>query len=121
MGVANSGYWVIMDEKDKTYRLSFYAKRDNEFNGPLAISLESQDGEEVMVTASIPELTTEWTRYVVNVTAVIGSRSSRLVLSAEHIGVIHLDMVTLSNARNLEGAQTFAAHNKKVCHNYSHY
>jgi alpha-L-arabinofuranosidase len=95
VGVANSGYWGIMTEKDKTYRLSFYAKRDNEFNGPLTISLESEDGEEVMVTASIPELTTEWTRYVVDLTAVLGSSSSRLVLSGEHTGVIHLDMVSL--------------------------
>src|SRR5215471_10849199 len=44
VGVANEGYWGIPVKPDTTYRASFWAMADNNFNGPLTLSIESSDG-----------------------------------------------------------------------------
>src|SRR5690349_20203167 len=43
-GVANSGFWGISLKTDQTYELSFLARGDDGFAGPLQAALESADG-----------------------------------------------------------------------------
>src|SRR5262249_39823330 len=44
-GVANGGYWGIPVKPKTTYSLSFFAKANAGFTGPVTVSIESADGK----------------------------------------------------------------------------
>ena len=45
-GVANDGYWGIPVKPNTRYRASFYAKAAPGFNGPITVSIQSDDGDD---------------------------------------------------------------------------
>jgi alpha-L-arabinofuranosidase len=82
-GIANDGYFGIPVTPATTYHLSFSAKADASFSGPLTASLENSTGQ-VWATAKIPAVTASWAKYTATLTTAKGIRSSldnRLVIS----------------------------------------
>jgi alpha-L-arabinofuranosidase len=82
-GIANDGYFGMPVTPATTYHLSFYAKADASFSGPLTASLESASGR-VWATAAIPAVTTSWAKYTATLSTPKGIPSTltnRLVIS----------------------------------------
>ncbi len=63
VGIANGGFWGIPVKPKTTYSLSFFAKADAGFRGPLSVSIESADGKTTFASAEISGLTTTWKRF----------------------------------------------------------
>ena len=100
-GIANDGYFGIPVAPATTYHLSFHAKADASFSGPLTASLENSTGQ-VWATAKIPAVTASWATYTATLTTAKGIRSSldnRLVISTSNTaaagGSVWFAMVSL--------------------------
>src|SRR3982750_4026874 len=52
-GIANEGYWGIPIKPHTGYRASFYAKAAPGFDGPITLSLRSEDGATVYATGNV--------------------------------------------------------------------
>jgi alpha-L-arabinofuranosidase len=64
-GIANGGYWGIPVRPKTIYHASFYAKAGGGFTGPLAVSMESTNGER-LAGAEISGLTGDWKKFDVD-------------------------------------------------------
>jgi alpha-L-arabinofuranosidase len=93
-GVLNKGFWGINVVKDRTYKLTFFAKRDTSFHGSLNVSLESSAGVQY-AQASITELGTEWQKYSCTLVANDNDPSGVFVLSSYSSGTLWFDVVSL--------------------------
>lgn len=97
VGVANDGYWGIPVKPDWTYTCSFYAKASDGFSGPLAVSIESNDGATVYASAAVPAVSGEWKRY--RVTLKTGKAAStadtRFVIASGSKGTVRFTLVSL--------------------------
>ncbi|ASA21442.1 alpha-L-arabinofuranosidase C-terminal domain-containing protein [Paenibacillus donghaensis] len=95
VGILNQGFNSgISLTKGESYLFSVYARRDNSFNEPLVLTLESHEGV-VHAEASITVDSAEWRKYEVRLTAQDTDVSSRLVLVTTGSGKLYLDMVSL--------------------------
>jgi hypothetical protein len=65
VGAANNGIWDIPVKPFTTYRASFWAKASPGFGDPLTLDLESSDGPTVYPRAQVPQITTSWAKYSV--------------------------------------------------------
>ena len=54
-GVSNDGYWGIPVRPNTRYRASFYAKAAPGFSGPIAVSIQSNDGKTEYASGSIAD------------------------------------------------------------------
>lgn len=94
VGVWNLGFAPGMAyERGKTYRVSLYAKREQDREQPLMISLRAKDGrvyawEEILVTNA-------WERYEVSLTAPETDWEGRLAVTAKGRGKVYLDLVSM--------------------------
>ena len=98
VGIANDGWWGIPVKPDTTYRVSFYAKGDGSFLGPLTVSIESNDGTTTFAKAQVSGITGEWKQYTATLkteaTAPVSS-ANRFVISTESQGKIWFNLVSL--------------------------
>src|SRR4051812_27391202 len=62
-GITNEGYWGIPVRPNTRYRASFYAKAAPGFAGPIAVSIESDDGRTIYATKTVTGLAPAWKRY----------------------------------------------------------
>ena len=53
-GIANGGYWGIPVRPKTDYRVSFYAKADGAFAGPVTVAITSADGKKTFASAEVP-------------------------------------------------------------------
>jgi alpha-L-arabinofuranosidase len=97
VGVANEGYWGIPVMPRTTYRASFWAKAAAGFSGPLALDIESNDGQTIYARAQVPKLTTAWAKYTVllKTAAVPATEQARFVISTGSPGTFWLTQVSL--------------------------
>jgi alpha-N-arabinofuranosidase len=98
VGIANDGYWGIPVRPDTTYRVSFYAKGDGTFSGPLTVSIESNDGAQTFATAQIAGITGEWKPYTATLKTESGvavSSANRFVISTTSPGTVWFNLVSL--------------------------
>ena len=65
-GVANGGYWGIPVKPATHYRASFYAMAASGFDGPMTVSIESDDGATVYASTQVPGLTADWKQFSVS-------------------------------------------------------
>ncbi len=96
-GIANGGYWGIAVRPKTAYRLSFYARAEGSA-GPLAISLESNDGAKVFAHAEAPKLSAGWQNYTVSLTTgddAPVSSENRLVIATKGPGTFWFNLVSL--------------------------
>lgn len=94
VAVVNEGYWGMTVRAGKTYQLSLHARRDNTFNGPLRVSLESLDGR-VLAQTQFTGLTTNWKKFATVLKATDSDASARLVITPMARGSVWLDVVSL--------------------------
>ena len=81
-------------EQGKTYLLSFYARLNSDFTGPLTASLEKQDGT-VLASQEVACSGVGWKKYEAKLVAAASDQDARFVLSAKTTGTVWLDMVSL--------------------------
>jgi alpha-N-arabinofuranosidase len=96
-GVANEGYWGIPVKPDTRYRASFYAKAAPGFTGPVAVSIQSDDGGTVYATKAVTGLTQAWKAYEITLqTGKLSPTSkARYVLTVDRPGTVWLSLVSL--------------------------
>ncbi len=97
VGLANGGYWGIKLENHTKYRISFWAKKGQNFNGILRAKLESTNGK-IYAQSKDFNPTTNWQHFTCDLTA-SGisdvSGSNRFVIYASTTGDLYFDVVTI--------------------------
>jgi alpha-N-arabinofuranosidase len=96
-GIANEGYWGIAVRPDTEFRVSFYAKADDRFSGPLTVSIETNDGSKVFASGIVPALTTRWQRYKLKLKTASDikfSKDNRFVINANNTGSVWFSLVS---------------------------
>jgi len=94
VGVANEGYWGIAIQKGAEYDVSFFARRDERFTGPLTVSLEHPAGA-VYAEQHVTGLATDWRRFECSLVPGATDPAARLVIAVSSPGSVWLDVVSL--------------------------
>ena len=97
VGLANGGYWGIGLKNNTTYKVSFWAKKGQDFTGTLKAKLESNGGA-VYAESRDLKPTASWQHFTCNLTTRGVSRVSgdnRFVLYASTTGDVYFDVVTV--------------------------
>lgn len=96
-GISNEGYWGIPVKPDTRYRASFYAKAAPGFTGPIAVSIQSDDGRTIYATKTVTGLTSAWKRYEVTLPTdrVTATTKARYVLTVDRPATVWFSLVSL--------------------------
>src|SRR5436190_5017952 len=96
-GIANDGYWGIPVRPNSRYRASFYAKAAAGFTGPVAVSIQSEDGKTTYASGRIAAVTASWKAYELTLQtgSVTPTAKARYVLAVERPGKIWFSLVSL--------------------------
>jgi alpha-N-arabinofuranosidase len=96
-GVANEGYWGIPVRPNTKYHASFYAKAAPGFAGPIAVSVQSNDGRTIYASGTVAGVSQAWKQYelTLQTRSVMPTTAARYVLSVERPGTIWLSLVSL--------------------------
>ncbi len=96
-GIANEGYWGIPVKPNTRYRASFYAKAAAGFTGPIAVSMQSNDGRTVYAAGSVAGLTQSWKRYELTLQTRDAPQTAdaRYVLTVDRPGKVWFSLVSL--------------------------
>ena len=97
VGLANGGYWGIKLENNTTYKVSFWAKKDVNFQGSLIAKLVSNDGI-VYARSEAFKPSGSWQKFTCELVAkgikkVSGANT--FLIEATSSGIIYFDVVTL--------------------------
>ena len=100
IGVANDGFWGIPVKPNTEYKASFYARASEGFNGPLKVTIESNDGSKEHASAVVPLEGTEWKKYTATLktpASASASTANRFVISTsgDHAGSLWFNLVSL--------------------------
>lgn len=93
-GVYNEGYGGINIVKDRTYKLSFWAKGTTEgvkLNGVLL----SSDHKTTLGSVTTEGLTTEWKKYTATITATGDDATGVFAITSDQAATFYIDMVSL--------------------------
>src|SRR5688572_9524777 len=93
--VINEGFWGINVVEGAKYKLSFYARSDGSFRGPVMASLESANGTAHASTLVAIDRATGWKKYEATLTATSSDPTARLALRLGSTGTVFLDFVSL--------------------------
>ena len=94
-GVRNEGFWGMNAVKGRTYKLSFWAKSDNKYNGTITARLQSTSGQPLGEENIKVALTKEWNKYTATITATGNDPKAEFTLTADKPGEFQLDVVSL--------------------------
>ena len=96
-GIANDGYWGIPVKPNTRYRASFYAKAAPGFTGPVAVSIQSDDGRTIYATKTVTGLTSAWKQYELTLQTgkVTPTAKARYVLTVDRPGTVWFSLVSL--------------------------
>ena len=96
-GVRNDGYWGMAVGPNTTYQGSLYAKAEASADGPLSVSLVSDNSGKPVAAATIESLSTEWKRYefTLKTGAVEASAENHLQLTVGDPGKFWFVLVSL--------------------------
>ena len=97
VGLANSGYWGIKLENHTKYKISFWAKKGQDFNGILRAKLESNEGK-VYAQSNDLKPTTSWQHFIFEIyTSGIQeiSGANRFAIYASAPGELYFDVITV--------------------------
>ena len=96
-GVANEGYWGIPVKPNTRYRASFYAKAAPGFDGPIDVSIQSNDGRTVYATGKVSGLTQTWKQYEATLQTRGGAptAATRFAVTIDRPGKIWIGLVSL--------------------------
>ena len=96
-GVANEGYWGIPVKPNTRYRASFYAKAAPGFDGPVKVSIQSNDGSTVYASGTVPGVSRTWQQYelTLQTQTVVPTTAARYVLTVDRPGRLWFSLVSL--------------------------
>ena len=96
-GITNEGYWGIPVKPRTRYRASFYAKAAPGFTGPIAVSIQSDDGRTIYATTTVTGLTSAWKQYELTLQTdqVTPTAKARYVLTVDRPGTVWFSLVSL--------------------------
>jgi alpha-N-arabinofuranosidase len=96
-GIANCGYWGIPVRPKTDYRVSFYAKADGAFAGPVTVAIASADGKMTFASAEVSGLTGDWKKFDVTLKTkkLKPSKDNVFTLATTAPGTIWLQQVSL--------------------------
>lgn len=102
VAVVNDGFWGISVKQGEEYKLSFYARADKAFRGPVTVSLESKDGK-VLATNVVRNVAGEaWRKYECRLRATGTDPKARFVMTFGSVGNVWLDFVSLFPAKTFK-------------------
>jgi alpha-N-arabinofuranosidase len=96
-GIANGGYWGIPVRPKTNYRVSFYAKTDGAFAGPVTVTITSSDGKKTFASAEVSGVTGDWQKYEVTLKTkkMKPSKDNVFTITTTTPGTIWLQQVSL--------------------------
>jgi alpha-N-arabinofuranosidase len=97
--LVNEGFWGINTVKDDVYNLSFFARTDKLYKGPITASLQSTTGNILAAHTFASVSGASWKKYTCQLTAKQSSGKAKFVLSFGGTGTVWLDMVSLFPAK----------------------
>jgi alpha-L-arabinofuranosidase len=97
--LVNEGYWGIGVRQGEEYRLSFYARSDAEFGGPLTAALKTSDGRILASHEFAVKPGDSWRKYAATLSAAGSEAHAHLALSFGSRGRLWVDFVSLFPAK----------------------
>jgi alpha-L-arabinofuranosidase len=96
-GITNEGYWGIPVQPNTRYRASFYAKAAPGFTGPVAVSIQSEDGRTIYATKTVSGLTSAWKQYALTLETgkVTPTAKAHYVLTVDRSATVWFSLVSL--------------------------
>jgi alpha-L-arabinofuranosidase len=91
----NEGYWGMNIVRGEHYTFMLAARAADGFNAPLIAKLVSANGDKVLASGELKDISNEWAYYAVELTGADTDPKAKLILSAEGKGTLFLDMVSL--------------------------
>ena len=97
--IANVGLHGIEAVKDSTYALTFWARADKRYKGPLRVALQSKstDGTWYARATVKSKIKKRWKRYTITFTAEEDDPNARFVIMVDRPGVLYFDCVSLTH------------------------
>ncbi|HTB62021.1 MAG TPA: alpha-L-arabinofuranosidase C-terminal domain-containing protein [Opitutales bacterium] len=98
VGFSNEGYWGISVRPNTTYHVSFYAKADGNFTGPLAVAISSTKEAVTYAYATVPKLTSTWQKYEITLNTdatVKPTKDANFLIWTTAPGTAYFSMVSL--------------------------
>lgn len=93
--LVNDGFWGINTEKGETYNLSFFARTDAKYKGPLKVSLQSTEGK-ILGTYEFKSVSgSNWKKYNCKIAATDTDPKAKFAITFGSTGNIWFDMVSL--------------------------
>ena len=93
--LVNEGFWGINVVEGAKYKLSFYARSDGTFKGPVAVSLEGADGKPHASSLVAMDRAQGWKKYETTLTATSSDPKAKLALGLGSTGRVWLDFVSM--------------------------
>lgn len=93
--LVNEGFWGIKMVKGDKYRLSFYARTDEKYKGPVQISVQDTSGKVLAIHRFNTISGKEWKQYNAVMQATASDGKAKLVISFGGTGTVWLDHVSL--------------------------
>jgi alpha-N-arabinofuranosidase len=96
-GVANTGYWGIPVLPNTKYRASLFARCEPAFNGPVTVSIVSEDGHSIFASQKFSGVTVQWKRFDVTLKTkkVMPTSKARFVITLDRPGTVWFGLVSL--------------------------
>lgn len=100
--LVNEGFWGIAVEKGAAYNLSFFARADHSFRGPITALLIGRDGKVLASQIIKQKPGTAWRKHFAKLTAIGADAKAKFALNFGGTGNIDIDYVSLFPARTFK-------------------
>ena len=94
-GVRNEGFWGIDVVEGRVYKLSFWIRAEEAYEGVLTCSLQAEDGTSLGATEIPADVNGEWVKLEAEITATGDDSKGWFVLTGDTPGTVVLDVVSL--------------------------
>ena len=94
-GVRNEGFWGIDVAEGRVYKLSFWIRAEEVYEGVLTCSLQAEDGTSLGATEIPADVNGEWMKLEAEITATGDDPKGWFVLTGDTPGTVVLDVVSL--------------------------
>jgi alpha-L-arabinofuranosidase len=93
--LVNEGFWGINAQKNAAYNLSFYARADAAWKGPLTVSLQSKKGSTLATYTFTNVKGAAWQKYTCTLVPAASDGQAQFVFTFGATGTVWLDFVSL--------------------------
>lgn len=95
--IANVGFHGIEAVKGNTYTLTFWARTNKRYKGPIHVGLQSKSDDSKWYAQAIVKgkIKKRWKRYTITLTAEEDAPNARFIITAARPGTLYLDCISL--------------------------